>query len=274
MIPQYQRFIRDYRQTGNRVSGEADLEILQNYLRFYAPKFVKFQNKNVLSFIQVQPECIKCTASITAVRDLARNRLQRRGLTPVWLKEEEAGVNGLKGKALYDKVTDISKTKGLAGAMIIELVQVVSDDIDDAHADEKNYFTGFYLYLRDLEKQEGKLELLENDRFETRVARLLTDGFTNLGAKLAQPGQLSKTTTRKEILLEVSGFRDFQHYQKIRAVLDTYLKNVGSIDERRMTKGRIGLALQTDLGAEEIRKQLLEAAQDPAVGTMVKMEVQ
>ncbi|HAR42450.1 MAG TPA: hypothetical protein DCS07_07430, partial [Bdellovibrionales bacterium] len=229
VIPQYQRFIRDYRQTGNRVSGVADLEILQNYLRFYAPKTLKFQNKKVLTILKVDTACTKCTASTPGIRDLVKNRLQRRGLVPVWLNDEE--VSGFKGKALNDRVTELAKTKGLAGALVMQWGQVISDDIDDIHGEDKNYFTQSYLFLRDMEKQEGKLDLLENDRFETAVARLLTDSFSSLGAKLFQAAQMARMTTRKEVMLEISGFKDFQHYLKIRELLGMYFKNVGSIDE-------------------------------------------
>src|SRR4051794_9867340 len=38
VVPQYQRFVRDYRSSGTSgVTAEIDLESLRQYLRFYAP---------------------------------------------------------------------------------------------------------------------------------------------------------------------------------------------------------------------------------------------
>ena len=270
VIPQYQRFIRDYRPTPSGVFVELDLESLKNYLRFFAPKSIKGSNTNITVFLKAKPSCGKCVESEAAIRALVKSRLEHRGFTVSFITAEELGDPDLAGKPLENRVADLSRLKKAAGVLVIQWQLAEAEDIDSAHADENHYWIQSFLSIRDLDKAEGRLELLENDSFENSASRLLTDAWTAIGAKLLQ---MTSGEPQKEILIEVSGFRDFQQYTRLKSQLTSQLKGVSTLEERKISKGRVVLAIVTSQTREEVQKQLALLQPTGTSTELVKWEV-
>jgi len=292
VVPQYRRFIRDYRPMGTSLNVEVDFENLQNYLKFYAPKVLPHliskdrakgllavsgansatQDFRLLVFLKTDPACAKCTASEPAIRALVKSRVEARGFVPVWVAPEEVGDTKLAGRLLHETLTELSRKKGSPGALVVHWAPVPVDDIDSAHADEKHYFVHSFLNIRDLAKDEGKMDLMDSDSFETSLVRLLTASISELGVK-ADRTVREQAISKEEILIEISGFRDFAHYNRVKTVLTEQLKGVSSLEERRITRGQISLAVGTSASKEEIAKQVSAIVVEPGGAQAIKLGV-
>ena len=294
VVPQYRRFIRDYRPMGpgTGLNVEVDFENLQNYLKFYAPKVLPHliskdrakgllavsgansatQDFRLLVFLKTDPACAKCTASEPAIRALVKSRVEARGFVPVWVAPEEVGDTKLAGRLLHETLTELSRKKGSPGALVVHWAPVPVDDIDSAHADEKHYFVHSFFNIRDLAKDEGKMDLMDSDSFETSLVRLLTASISELGVKADQTVR-EQAISKEEILIDISGFSDFAHYNRVKTVLTEQLKGVSSLEERKITRGQISLAVGTSASKEEIAKQVSAIVVEPGGAQAIKLGV-
>jgi hypothetical protein len=298
-VPQYQRFIRDYRSSqthsGSAISNLAvdiDMESLKNYLKFYAPKTLKRTEKDtaVLLYMRSGEGCEKCVASGPGIRKLVQARVLRRGFKPVWLSADDLAAAGggepdaeLAGKALEKRVAELASTRNAAGYLVLEWAPAPVDEVDSMHADEKRYVIHSSLQARGLGgssavapapgalakapatsgRVEGKMEIMEDDAFEAAAARLLTDAFTDLGAQSVRTEAAQRTSVQTQanneagdVSLDVSGISDFSQLTKLKAAIQGKLSADATVEERRIARGKITLAVVGEKSAEAVRPLL------------------
>lgn len=269
VVPQASRFVRDYRPAGPKVAIDVDLESLKNYLKFYAPKTLKREGAELFVALRPEPGCVKCGESFGEIRKLVKERVERRGLVPVFAlpegledpaaapkppagkKTPPASNSGtrpelrfdakLTGKTLDERVQALAGQTKAAGTLLVEWRKAPMDDVDAAHADEVRFQVRMGLQFRDILKQEGSLEIFENGSFDRTVSQILTDFLTELGSKadkaLLQAGAESD---REGYWLELSGIRDFAQFNELKTRLSSFVatKEGLSFEERKLSRGK------------------------------------
>jgi hypothetical protein len=243
VVPQYQRFIRNYRASqthsgsaeGN-LAVEIDFETLKNYLKFHAPSVMGEKDSPLLISLRPGKDCEKCLAAEPVIRQLVVARVTRRGFKPVFVTPEGA----------------VEKSK-LAGSLVLTWGLAAAEDVDSVHADEKNYEIHSVLEVQGSEKSEGKMELLDMDPFETATARLLSDAFTELGERLSQEGSADTVDGKPEVLLQVTGFRDFAQLTSWKAQLQAKLPAL-LVEDRSISRLQVTLAVVGEGRIGEVRR--------------------
>jgi len=273
VIPQAQRFIKDYRQSDKGVTAVIDNDSLRRYLLFSAPKTLQVKDPKVMVFVRAEASCAKCTASAPEIQKLVKARVERRGWIPVWLTPEEVGDPKMSTKLLEDRVLHMAKQKGIPSVLMVTWQKAPVDDFDTAHADENRYQISTYLATAGIVEKNSPLELLENDPFEPAAHRLLTDAFTDLGMKLEAAQAAAGEAGKDEMLLEVTGIRDYAHFTRVRGQLVAKLKDVSLFEDRRFARGRVVFGLMSGKPVEELRKQLATLPQDPTWDPTLKWEL-
>ena len=279
VVPQAQKFVRDFTGTSAVVAVDA----IRNYLRFYAPLAFHGEGQKAVAFVRSAFGCAGCDVGRERIEATVRQRLERRGFTVVPVPAEE-GESAKGIRTVADRAIALAKAQGASAALAVLIEPVGVDNIDSAHADEKRYFVHSMLYLRDLDREEGKVEVLDPEPFEGHVARLLNDAFTELGMKLARAGEGGAPgATRNEVQVEITGLLDYLTFTHARDALAERLRNEGPLEERRLARGRATFALITGKTSEVIRKQLagdlnLESAtigprRDAVQGDVIQLEL-
>lgn len=252
VLPQYQRFIRDYRPGPQGLSVEVDQDSLRKYLQFYAPKVLKARDYKMFAWLVIDSACPACVKAAPGLKSLVTAQMERRGLTTVWMDAPASPPRGFDEKSV-----DYARGRQAAGAVIVHAVRAPVDDEDAAHADELRYWVSTTLAVRELAaKTSGRLELLANDPIEPAAVRLLTDAFTEVGGKVQSVVAASVLGESSGVLIEISQFKDYAMYQDILSKLNAGLKDTHSLLEKRMTQGRVWLSLQTSQAASEVRRQV------------------
>lgn len=244
--PQYQRFIRDYRRSTTGVQVDVDFDSLRNYLRFYGPKTLKREKPQVLVLLKPEAECESCVAATAGIKALVKDRLERRGLIPIW-GELPAGEN------LEERLDMLAAEKKAVGALLVNWETASEDEDNGAHAGEERYVIRDVLAFRDLARIEGEMEILIGNAFEKTAARLLTDAFTQLGAKSERLEARQSELKRSETLLALSGFKSFAQYAAAKAKIEEKLANLATVEERKISRGRAVLAIFSEKNPEQIR---------------------
>lgn len=269
-VPQYSRFIRDYRVSGSSVQAEVDVEILKKYLAFHInPKDNKKQEVRMGLYVRGDSDCEKCNQSGAKLRALAQTRLERRGFVPLFISAEDLGSS--VGKTLEERALAVAARKGWIGVTLIQTSIAPPDPLDTAHADEKDYLTKTTLLIPTFQvKQEGQLRILESESMEMAAARLLTDTFTDLGTRILASASLKPAEEQgEEFALVVSGVRDFHQFSQVKMMLQTKLQTLAAIEERRMMRGRVVFALRTEKSIPEIRSQIATLTIDQARWSLI-----
>lgn len=273
VVPQYSRFVKDYRLNGNLLQVEIDADAIKKFLAFhYNSKGDKTKEVRIGVYIRSAGDCVRCGAALPKIKPLAVARLERRGFTPVWiqpgdLRDLSGKSSGLQlvGKALDDRILQVAARKGWMGAMVIQLQIAANDPGDTAHADEKRTSVRSALLFREMEggiqkaeRQEGGIEVLESDPVDPSVGRVLSDAFTDLGAKvLALGGLNSNQAAGEETAVFVSGVRDFSVYQMVRAALQQRVQNLGTLEDRMFAKGKVQFSVRSMKPFPEIKAALM-----------------
>jgi hypothetical protein len=262
VVPQYSRFIKDYRNApGGGLSVEVDADGIRKYLAFYGPLSVKKGEQKVIVLLVRESSCEKCTESFAGIQEVVKQKLERRGLAPVWLSSDEMVDRALTGRTIEERLADQAQARNAAGAMLIEWKQAPVDSLDSAHADEKHYRIRTHFLLRadrDL-RHEGALEIMEDDRFESAANRLLADSMTDFGAKALLSSLVSGDDTAPELTIDITGVKDFAHYQRVRSQVTERLKDIVPIEERKVARGRLTFAIKGSRKLDEIRRALASA---------------
>ncbi len=262
VVPQYSRFIRDYKQTGTgAMSVEVDSEVLRRYLSFYAPKAFKRKEYRAQIYLSADADCKKCQDAMDEIKALAKARIERRGFLGSWLTPGQLGVSSeLKGKPLEDRIADLVRQKDDGGALVMQWGVA---PVDPEHPDEKHYLVRSYLLVRKDAtevRQQGELEVLPNDSLSTAAARLLTDAMSELGVKSQVFADAAQEHETPEVLVTVSGFKDFAQFNRVKSRLQESLKDVAPLEERRLMRGQVTLAVRTERPLALVKSALDAAA--------------
>ena len=263
VVPQSQRFIRDFRQSSEGVQADIDFESIRNYLRLYGPKVIPGEKggSQLLVLLRAEPDCAKCVESTNGIRKLVKERLERRGIAPIWATAEQVDPK-LTGKALEEQFSKVvNETKNRA-SLVVEWKKAVGDDEDAAHADELKYTVRAILGARGLGKQEGQLEIFDTGNFEKTAARLLTDLFTEAGAqveKAAIQGSMGAVEAEREgFTLEVSGIQGFAHYQRLKKMISQLVagakdKALLTVEESKIARGKAVFSVFTGRSLADVK---------------------
>lgn len=272
VVPQSQKFVRDFRQSSSGLRVEIDYESIRNYLRFYGPKVFPGTRKNEKPsiFIIIQPEadCPKCTAAVAPVTKLIKERMERRALIPSWASAD------FSPEVVPQLIAEGKKQI----ALLVELKKAMTEDEDTAHADELRFTAKTTLWAKDLEKQVGQLEIFDTGSFEKSVSELLIDLFTELGT------QIKKAPTRQVVdsdlptySLEVTGIQSFSHYVRIKKRIADFISesNGGfpaTVEEQKVGRGRVVFKVITAKSLEQVKSffsRLSDDMRSPGTGEPV-----
>ena len=279
VLPQFQRFIKDYRLAGGAQRGpaatnsnektinvEVDTVSLKHYLNFYAPNFFKIPNPQILVLLKYEPTCQPCLDSLAQMKNTIQMRLTNRGLAPVWVNASDFSASTTDRPE--DQIVAFAREKKAVGGLIVEWAAVVADEVEAALAEEKRYVIHAFMQLGDIVMNPPEKEILDTDSFDVSTGRLLTDMFTEFGAKTELEQMSEAHNGKNEILLAVSGVQDYAQYLRIKASLTASLQDIISFEERRISKGRVVFAVYSQSanekdGIENLKKQMGTFNLDP-----------
>jgi hypothetical protein len=258
-VPQYQRFIQDYRATsGGGIEAQVDYESLRQYLRFYAPNVLKDKSPTVVVVLFPQVDCPKCVEGMESVRALVRERLSTRGLIPEWASPMDLGITalGISNSDVVDTAARYADVKKASGSLVVRWGVAQSDEA--AQEDETRYNVYTSLRIRGLASHDGSLELLEAEKFDRSVGKLMTDAFTDLGAKVAiTENSPLDGQPRDESLIEIKGNWTYAQYSRLRDALAEGLANLGEMQEREVARGSAVFALYGSTPLTAISERVL-----------------
>ena len=129
------------------------------------------------------------------------------------------------------------------------------DDVDSAHADEKRFINSCAFDIRSLLHYEDQSEIYDTDSFEQTSAKLLTQAFVELGAKALTSG--ANATSSQEMLIQISGIGNFAIYNQLKNQVQNHLKDMGVVDERKISRGHAVLAIKTGHTLDELKQALV-----------------
>lgn len=259
VLTEYQRFIRDYRASRAGVEAQADLDAIRNYLVFYAPKSLKKENPTLVVAYLPAKSCPKCVASAPAIRRLLQERLSHRGLSLIWEGSREFSARGDPRQAIDGLVAE----RKAVGSLLVEAGPAPVDSIDAAHEEDSLFRLRSTLVIGDVAQERQQLDLLDTGDFVRSESKLLTDAFTDLGDKVQRMEAGQSVVSHAEIQVEVSGFKDYSQYSKARDQITQSLQGLATVEERRVSRGQVVLAVETDSGLDKVRSSL--GALDPSV---------
>jgi hypothetical protein len=242
IVPAYALFIKDYHQQGALVLAEVDIDSIKNYLSFSASKDLTLGSSQLLLLLNVDSRCLKCTNAAPTVKKLMIDRATSHGFVPAWITPDEL---------LDSKPSELAQKRNAAGAMEVTLKPAPMDDVDSAHADEKQYIAKFSFDVRGIDHYEDQSELFDTDSFEQISTKMLTQAYVELGAKAQISGA---SAMKQEMQITVTGFSDFQQYSQLKNSLQAKLKDIASVEERKISRGKAVFAVKTNRSLDDVKK--------------------
>jgi hypothetical protein len=250
VVPQYSFFVKDYSQVAGKMSVQVDVDAIKNYLGFSAAKNIPTGTTQLLLYLKADPHCPKCIEASTAVKKTMQARAERRGFVPVWITPEE----------LVDtKPAELAEKRNASGALAVELKPAPMDDVDSAHADEKRFVNSCSFDIRGVLHYEDQSEIYDTDSFEQTSAKLLTQAFVQLGTKAMATG--ASAAASQEMQIQISGITGFAGYTQLKAQIQNRLKDMGVVEERKISRGHAVLAIKTGHSLDELKQALGASAQ-------------
>lgn len=292
VLPQYQRFIRDYRASQSGISADVDLINVQNYLRFRSPGP---SPAVALAYVRGTPECERCAAASRGLADLLRSRLQRRGFVTKFLTESELGTAAvLGGSAIEERVSELAHERSAPLSVVIRAEPVGAEEIDAAHAGEIRFrITTDFRTFEGL-RSRGSQELGIRETFEAAALQLISDSMTTFGSRVnvssagsavaasgkgllqgqgqgqGQGKAQGQEQGPSEVLLQVSGIRDFRHFAALKAALQERYADLATLQEREVSRGAAQFVFISSRSSQELRQKLPSGE---IVNPPVKLEV-
>lgn len=290
VLPQYQKFIKDYSRSGLSLDsppgtlGKApealivdlkvviDEESLKRFLMFYGPKFFKKKDTRVLVLLRPQPSCPKCLASLNGLSDLVQAQLWRRGLTPNLVSADDLKFPATEVQ-LQDQVVALAKLRGADATLVVQWGPAPVDDIDTAHSEDVRFVLRSFFQTGESSPFLKQREVLGNDSFQVAEASLLVDLFTEVGAALEKEHSQVTLASQAEVLIEVTGIKDFAQLTRVKKQIQVILKEGSTLEERKLAPGRASFAVYSSQTLEGLKSLFLNANVDPEPGERLKVEV-
>lgn len=245
VVPQYPLFVRDYKRVGDSVNAEVDLDGIRNTVRFTAQKSLNQPSPKILLYLDADSHCPKCLDDVSLIKRHMQLRMERRGFTVVWLTTES-----LSGTPIADLVGP----RSAAGYLQMTLIPAPQDDVESAHADEKRFIAKTRLEIRSIASYQDQAEIFDTGSFEVETQKLLTHALIELGARadLASMNIASKD----DLVIQLGGITGFAQYARLKSSIQSRLKGIAVVDERRLSRGQAILALKTKKSVEEVKTLL------------------
>jgi hypothetical protein len=263
VVPQYSRFIKDYRPGANGLVIEVDYDAILRYVAFYAPRTLKPADPKqvkIALYQRVEPGCDRCAAAQDRIRQLMKPRAERRGFQVMWLTAEDIPPADEMGPAVFDKIGEAAVRKGALGALIIDTRVAPVDAIDTAHADERKFVVEAFWFAKPTGDADlrfvGQLEVMENDPLEQAAARLLSDAVSQFGVKalLAEKNDGEAKTQEYELVL--NGVKDYAQFAKLKAGISHALSDATWVEERKLKRGQVVLGIRSQRSVDAVKRQL------------------
>jgi hypothetical protein len=258
VLPQYQKFIKDYSRSGFVVNSPTspegptrsaggvkvviDEESLKRFLLFYGPKALKKKDTRVLVLLRPNPTCQRCLESLNVISDLVQAQMWRRGMTPNLVSTDDLKLPATEVE-IQDQIVAMAKAKGADASVVVQWGPAPVDDIDTAHAEDLRFVLRSFLKIGDSSPILKEREVLGDDSFLVSEASLLVDLFTNLGATLEKEQIKVNDAGKAEVLIEVTGIRGFAQFMRVKSQIQAILNESSTIEERKLAQGQASFAV-------------------------------
>ncbi len=263
VVPQYQRFIKDYRPGANGLVIEVDYDAILRYIAFYAPRTLKPTDPKQVKLVlyqRVEAGCARCVGAADRIRQLMKPRAERRGFHVIWLAGEDIPPVDVVGKEFFDKIGEAAIRKGALGALVLDTRVAPVDAIDAAHADDKKYVVEVSWLAKPTGEAEfkfqGQLEVMENDSIDLAAARLLSDAVSQFGVRALLAEKNEGDAKSQEYELVLSGIKDYAQFAKLKAGITQALSDATWVEERKMRRGQVVLGIRSSRTVEAVKRQL------------------
>jgi hypothetical protein len=80
---------------------------------------------------------------------------------------------------------------------------------------------------------------------------MLTQAYVELGAKAQISGA---GAMKQEMQITATGFTDFQQYNQLKNALQAKLKDIASVEERKISRGKAVFAVKTNRSLDDVKK--------------------
>lgn len=283
VVPQYSRFIRDYRPAPGGVVADIDLNGIRRYIS-YTGLGSKESNK-ILVYLKSEKGCDFCASAVLPIKKMVSERLVRRGFVPIFATAEEMDEGNIGGAALNERLTEVARKKRATGGLLLQW-QLQMADIDSAHADEKNYQVRVFeigrvggIMSADSSSQETRsesaLEIRENDSMLAAAERVFVDALSELGSRAMSRSSNEQTDSNTaELRIVVGGVRQWAQYQDIKNKISTLLGGWDPLEERKLSRGTIEFGVRTKRSAEELGRALASLGAKVQDTNSVRLEAQ
>ncbi len=284
VVPQAGFFVRNAQSTSSGLNVDVDVEAIRGFLSFYAPRTLGLDDPKkpaqVFVLLQTSEDCGKCKDASPEIRKQAVSTLEHRGIKAVFVGENELPPQLKDPKAQAKQLTafaaEVARSKGAAGSLVIAWKPIEPEDLEGAHADEKQYRISLALDVPALGHAEGQSDIMDEDSFEKSSSRLMTEAWTRLGTGRGSATAVAtaRKDTQSEILIEVKGVKDYEHYLKIREALQARVsEKLGEavvLEDRIVARGLLVVAAGSSKKPEETKVKLVDLKlADPEVQTGV-----
>ncbi len=243
VLPLYQRFIRDYRPSNNGLLVDVDRESIRRYIKYHPAK----TDPRAMILLKVDPSCKKCVSSTEEVQAWIKDSMERREFVLSWVTPKDIASVATLGKEVDEKLISYAESKNIPVALSVQMRTAPIDNIDTAHADEEHYQFSTFLYIKDLTRSEGQMDLLSSDSFKLTAQRLLADALTDAGTKQEVKDQMQTGQEVDEILVEVTGIRSVATFSKLKKFMSERFKDVPStlVEQRSASKTKVVFAISS-----------------------------
>ena len=273
VLTQPQRFVKNYQSEGLKV--DVDSESVRAFLKFHSSPGANGKQALAVVTLKTAASCSVCSQVLPTFRTWIRSRLERRGFQVDFMNAEGV-LAQMTSSSPNEALDEAVRAKGAQLFVMVEWAPVPVEELDTAHADEKKYRLSAQLEplgssLTPVKKDQ---EILELESFDVSLSRVWTAAMTELGVKAAALENFGLGQVQKECWIEVTGIRDFQQLKRVKALFEAQLKDVGTLEDRVVSREKFVFAVSTQKSNEQVKQLLSQLPADSGVGTSFHWTIQ
>ena len=268
VLPQYQRYIKNYQEGAGKLDAEVDLEKIRRSIAFYGPSFFGVLDPKVLSWVVAKPGCDKCTGAASNVMQTWKLRTQRRNLAALWMKSADIQVDpeadeDTPEQAWEQRLLDQARKVGAQAVMLIVLTP--NPDHDGDHLMKLVFRT---TAEKKPIRKTANIELMGADSFEDVFGRAVSDVFQDLGAPDVKTAvaAASDSAGQDGFRVEITGIKQFDQLQKAKRYLQGVAGPGGICVERKMARGHVLFVIQSVIPANQLEQKILAGSKKSEMG--------
>ncbi|MEN9722651.1 MAG: hypothetical protein RJB38_637 [Pseudomonadota bacterium] len=258
VLPFAESFVREYRPKDSGYQVDVDEGMIRNYLSFFAPAALSKESPRFQVQVEAGPGCGFCSRALPALKRTLDMRLSSRGMKPFVSSSAPSGATSAK-----------AEPDGLVSFRILKPARLTESD--DAHAEDRKVVLKFQLSAGSIH-EERQLEFAETDSVEESARKLLLEAFTGIGSRVlaaqALDSQKNQPQVSAEVLLKVSGVRDYFILSQLKSQVQLAVTGLQPVVERQLSKGSCILVLKTKFSPAELKAKLQGLALDQGKLTM------